>query len=133
MKNNTLKKAFFILIPVGIILILLQSTKVKAENNIKWKAVPETAIPSRMNPNPQPAYIGTNTSIRRGENIVFDAYIDGQYILYAGNCRTQMLYRLSIGSFNKKRQPQNIRPYLNEKWFQASKFQEEVLKAACSL
>ncbi|MEL6460460.1 MAG: hypothetical protein AAFX46_06395 [Cyanobacteria bacterium J06636_27] len=132
MKNNALKKAFFILIPVGIILILLQSNKVKAENNIQWKAVPETAIPSRMNPNPRPAYIGKNTSIRRGENIVFDAYIDEQYVLYAGNCRTQMLYRLSIGSFDKKRQPQNIKPYPNEKWFQANQFQKYVLNAACS-
>ncbi|MEL6163035.1 MAG: hypothetical protein AAFR37_04480 [Cyanobacteria bacterium J06628_3] len=111
---------------------MLQSNKVKAENNIQWKAVPETAIPSRMNPNPRPAYIGKNTSIRRGENIVFDAYIDEQYVLYAGNCRTQMLYRLSIGSFDKKRQPQNIKPYPNEKWFQANQFQKYVLNAACS-
>ncbi|MGB7375182.1 MAG: hypothetical protein WA959_01205 [Rivularia sp. (in: cyanobacteria)] len=122
MKNNPLKKAFSILMPVGIVLTLLQSTRAKAENNIIWKAVPGTAIVREGNPKPQPDYIGTNTSIRRGENVVFDAYIDGQYVLYAGNCRKQMLYRLSIGSFDNKRQPQNVKPYPNEKWFRANNF-----------
>ncbi len=118
-------------IPIAIALTLLPSTQAKAEYSITWKAVPGTAIPSDMNPKPQPAYIATNTKIRRGEMIVFDAYIDGQYVLYAGNCSKQMLYRLALGSFDNQRQPRNIKPYPNEKWFQANKFQTKVLAAAC--
>lgn len=118
-------------IPIAIALILLPSTKIKAQYSIRWKAVPGTAIPSNMNPQPQPAYIGTNTKIRRGEIIVFDAYVDGQYVLYAGNCSKQMLYRLALGSFDNQRQPRNIEPYPNEKWFQASNFQKPIIKAAC--
>ncbi len=128
-------KAFSTLIstiPIAIALTLLPSTQAKAEYGITWKAVPGTAIVREGNPKPQPDYIGTNTTIRRGENVVFDAYIDGQYVLYAGNCRRQMLYRLSIGSFDNKRQPQNVKPYPNEKWFRANNFQKPILTAACS-
>ena len=120
-------------ISITIVLTLLSSTQANARYTIRWKAVSETAIPSNMNLKPQPAYIGTNTKIRRGEMIVFDAYVDGQYVLYAGNCNKKTLYRLAIGSFDNQRQPRQIRPYLNEKWFQANKFQTKVLKAACSL
>ena len=120
-------------IPIVIALTLLPSTQANARYGITWKAVPGTAIPNNMNPTPQPAYIGTNTKIRRGEMVVFDAYVDGQYVLYAGNCNKKTLYRLAIGSFDNQRQPRKIRPYPNEKWFQASKFQTKVLKAACSL
>lgn len=132
MKNKILKIAFFVLITLGISFTLLQTTKANAEYNIEWKAVTGTAIPSAMNPKPQPAYIGINTKIRRGEIIVFEASIDGQYVLYAGNCNTRMLYRLAIGSFNNQRQPENIEAYSNEKWFSANQFQKKLLTAACS-
>ena len=132
MTNNIIRAAFSILMPVGILLSLLESTKANAQYNIQWKAVPGTAIVREGNPKPQPDYIGANTSIRRGENVVFDAYVDGQYVLYAGNCSRQMLYRLSIGSFDYKRQPLNVKPYPNEKWFRANKFQKPILTAACS-
>ena len=127
-------KAFSTLIstiPIAIALTLLPSTQANARYGITWKAVPGTAIPSNMNPKPQPAYIGTNTKIRRGEMIVFDAYVDGQYILYGGNCNKQILYRLALGSFDNQRQPRKIEPYPNEKWFQASNFQKPIIKAAC--
>lgn len=132
MKNKILKIAFLILITLGISFTFLQTTKANTEYNIEWKAVTGTAIPSTINRKPLPAYIGNNTKIRRGKIIVFEASIDAEYVLYAGNCNTQMLYRLAIGSFNNQRQPENIEPYLNEKWFSANKFQKKLLTAACS-
>ena len=133
MKNNTLRVAFCALVLAAVIsTTLLQTVRANAAEDIKWKAVPGTATPSVTNPESQPAYIGTNTPIRRGENIVFDANIDGQYVLYAGHCGRKMLYRLSIGTLDQKRQPRNVKPYLNENWFEANEFQEKVLTAACS-
>ena len=43
-----------------------------------------------------------------------------------------MLYRLSVGSLDRKRQLRNVRAYSNENWFEANEFQTKVLTAACS-
>jgi hypothetical protein len=76
---------------------------VEVEQAIKWSDVPGTNKPSVMYPNPSPAYLGTNTLIRRSDQISFDAIIDEQYIRYSGNCRTKMLYRLKIGTVDDNR------------------------------
>ena len=117
MRNNTSRVAFSALVLAGVIsTTLLQTVRANAED-IQWKAVPGTTTPSVTNPESQPAYIGTNTPIRRGENIVFDANIDGQYVLYAGDCGTKMLYRLSIGTLDRKRQPRNMKSGLKQMSF----------------
>lgn len=99
--------------------------------NIIWLDVPETDIPSKMNPDPVPATIGANTIVRQGSEIIFDAVIDGQYVRYNGNCDSGLLNRLLIGSLDENNQPKDIRSY-NDRWFSANPFQEKILMEACS-
>jgi hypothetical protein len=107
-------------------------SEAETNQNIQWIEVSGTDQPSLMNPDPSPASIGSNTIERRGEEINFDAIIDGQYVRYSANCQTRMLYRLKIGSTNKNRQPINVKTYPNEQWFRANTFQSKVLETACS-
>jgi len=102
-------------------------------NTIEWMPVPGTNISSMMNPNPTPVLVGKNTLVRKGNQITFDADIDGRYIRYSGNCRTGGLYRLKMGSFDSEHRPRNIEPYPNERWFAANEFQLKILSSACSL
>lgn len=80
-----------------------------------------------------PADIGTNTIVRRGNQITFDAIADGQYVRYDGNCQTEMLYRLKIGLLDSNRQPQNVTAYGNERWFPVNDYQAPILSTACSM
>jgi len=92
-----------------------------------------TNISSMMNLNPTPVLVGKNTLVRKGNQITFDADIDGLYIRYSGNCRAGALYRLKMGSFDSEHRPRNIKPYPNERWFAANEFQLKILSSACSL
>lgn len=55
MKNNTSTVAFSVLVLAGIFSTTLPQTVRAIAENIKWKAVPGTATPGVMNPEPQPA------------------------------------------------------------------------------
>ena len=103
-----------------------------SDQDIVWFNVHGTDIPSRMNPDPNPATIGVNTIIRHGDEIIFDAVIDGQYVRYNGNCASGLLYRLLIGLLDENNQPTDIRPYPNDRWFSANPFQKKILVEACS-
>ena len=81
-----------------------------------------------------PAAVGTNTIARKENQITFDAIADGQYVRYNGNCAMEVLYRLKIGRLDENRQPFDVVPYPNEKWFAANDiYQVPILSTACAL
>ena len=97
-----------------------------------WAEVPGTDTPSAMIPNPDPALVAINNIERNGEQIIFDSYVDEQYLNYEGNCESSFLRLLATGSLDNEGQPINISPYPVEDWFEANIFQFKILSFACS-
>ena len=100
--------------------VVLSAGAVQAQM-IEWIDVPGEAA----------AAVGANTIARRDDQITFDATADGLYVRYSGNCRSQVLYRLLIGTLDDNNQPTAVSPYPNEKWFAANDYQAAILAVAC--
>ncbi|EDX83180.1 hypothetical protein S7335_359 [Synechococcus sp. PCC 7335] len=101
--------------------VLLSAVAAQAQT-IEWTDVPNVIVP---------AEIGTNTIVRQGNQIMFDAIADGLYVRYNGNCQSQVLYRLLIGSLDENSQPIDVIDYPNERWFEANDYQSAILATAC--
>ena len=125
-------KARFVLLSVALMMnALLQTTPILAQT-IQWKIVPGTGGVSAMTPQgSDPDLFGTNTVVRQGDRVNFDAEIDKQYVRYGGNCRTRQLFILRRGILNSNRQPYNVVSQSRGFWFTASEYQEKFLTKAC--
>lgn len=122
-------KALQVAIVAGCLFLLLPAAPSHAQV-IEWIDVPPRGnIPASVEF--IPAFVGSNTIARNGNQITFDAIIDGHYIRYSGNCQSEMLYRLKVGSLDRDIQPQNVMPYSNERWFLANDYQSSILTVAC--
>lgn len=114
-------KVIKVAIASAFLSVLLPATPIKAQS-IEWIAVTD-GIGSTA--------VGSNTLVRTGDQITFDARVDKQYVRYNGNCQSEVLYRLKIGTIDSNNQPQNVEPYPNERWFRANDYQAAILAAAC--
>lgn len=100
--------------------ILLSAGAAQAQT-IEWIDVPIDASTA----------VGANTIARQEDQITFDAIADRLYVRYSGNCRSQVLYRLLIGTLDEDNQPTAVSPYPNEEWFAANDYQTAILAVAC--
>lgn len=101
--------------------------------NLSWQVVPGTDLPSRMEPNPRPWRIGSNTITRNGDVINFDVDADGEYVRYLANCRTRMMTRILTGYLDENDQVLGVRS-IQEVFFSADESPQRslVLEYVCS-
>jgi hypothetical protein len=108
---------------------------VEINRKFVWTAVPETLYSPELENTESDLdlhYINTNNIIRRRNLVIFEVVTpDAAYLRIEGNCQTEKIHELSLGSFESE----NKLTYTNTDypWRKVNELEGKLLKFACNI